>query len=89
MSNIYSKAQDLRSVIGQKLVDNFETGDVIKFVAYKKYHYAAIRGDNGIWYTTAVRGDIPKTLSFKQLIDVLRSSDVESVQVATEYSFVV
>lgn len=89
MSNIYSKAQDLRSVIGQKLVDNFETGDVIKFVAYKKYHYAAIRGDNGIWYTTAVKGDIPKTLYFKQLIDVLRSPEVESVQVATDYSFIV
>lgn len=88
MSSIHSRAQDLRSVIGNKVVDPFGTGDVIKFVAYKRYHYAAIRGDNGQWFTTAVSGSIPKTMSFDELIEVLRSSDVGSVQVATDYTFV-
>lgn len=88
-THLYSKAQELRSVIGHKLVDSFETGDIIKFVAYKKYNYAVIKGDNGLWYSTAVRGDIPKTMNFNKLIDVLRSHDVESVQVATGYDFVV
>lgn len=88
MSSIHSRAQDLRSVIGNKIVDPFSPGDVIKFIAYKKYRYAAIRGDNGLWYTTAVNGAIAKTMNFKQLTEVLRSPDVESVQVATDYTFV-
>lgn len=88
-TDLYGKAQELRSVIGNKFKDNFQTGDIIKFVAYKKYNYAVIKGDNNLWYSTAVRGDIPKTMNFKQLVDVLRSPDVESVQVATDYAFVV
>lgn len=88
MSSIHSRAQDLRSVIGNKIVDPFGTGDVIKFVAYNKYCYAAIKGDNGRWFTTALNGGIPKTMSFNELIEVLRSNDVSSVQVATDYTFV-
>ena len=88
MRSIHSRAQDLRSVIDNKTVDPFSAGDVIKFIAYKNYRYAAIRGDNGRWFTTALNGSIPKTMSFNELIEVLRSSDVSSVQVATDYTFV-
>lgn len=81
----FEKAQDLKQVIGKKIKDTFEAGDVIRFVAYKHYRYAAIKGDNDKWYTTAVRGSIPKTLTFNELINVLRSSDVEDIELASEF----
>ena len=83
-----SLASELRRLIGDRENDIFPAETIIRFTAYKRFSYAVIKADNGNWYTTAVRGDIPKILTFGQLLGVLRSPDVKDVQIATSFQAV-
>lgn len=86
-----SKAiEALRTAVEAKMVDDFETGTVIRWVASGIYNYAAIKVSDGRWFTTAgsYNSFVEKVYDFQGLVDLLARVEVSEIGVATGDSWV-
>jgi len=74
----------LAKAIKGKNVDKFETGTVVRWVASEQYNYAAIKADNGKWYTTAASFNtyVGQIVDFDGLCEILSRSEVTDIQVS-------
>lgn len=77
----------LRKALADKITDQFEVGDVIRWRALDRYDYAALKAGNGMWYTTAsfTNGFVAKVLTFDELIEVLARSESTDVMLASQW----
>lgn len=80
----------LRSALANKVTDQFQAGDVIRWTALGRYTYAAIKISDGRWYTTAAanNGYVNKILTFNELVDVLARAESTDIALASSWETV-
>lgn len=86
MSSIHNAINTLRNdVRALKQFDEIPDGTIIKFTWKGSYDYAVIK-TAGSFYSTATRnGFIPNTMDYAKLLEILSSSSVTNVAIATEF----
>lgn len=77
--------QSLREAVGKKFKDTFQSGSVITFTAWERFRYAAIKADNGYWFTTGDQGSIAKRMVWDELVETLQKGHVKDIRVATAF----
>lgn len=80
----------LRKALKNKVVDEFETGTVIRWLASDRYTYVAVKTPVG-WYTSAkVYNDfVPQVVDFDELTEILSRSETSNIEVAESWTPVV
>lgn len=80
----------LQKALKNKVVDNFDTGTVIRWKASGTYDYAALKAGNGQWYTTAASYNtfVPQILDFESLVEILAKSENDEIVVSSEWAAV-
>lgn len=77
----------LRKALKSKIVDEFESGTVIRWTASQRYTYAALKVDNGMWYTTATNFNsfVDQVVNFDTLVEILARAEVSEIQVSDNW----
>ena len=80
----------LQKALKGKVVDEFETGTVIRWLASGTYIYAALKAGNGQWYTTAASFNtyVSQIVDFDGLCEILARSEVTNIEVSIEWKSV-
>lgn len=77
----------VRKAVAESVRDEFPSGTVIRWQRSGRYTYAALKVDNGKWYTTSASFNtyVPQILDFDDLLDVITESEASEVSVATAW----
>lgn len=64
-----------------------DDGDVIRWIVFDTYYYAAIKTPRG-WYTTAMtdNGFVDMKMDYEELVETLSRSDVSCIEIATTWA---
>lgn len=87
MSSIYNAINTLRNdVRALKKFDEIPDGTIIRFTWKESYDYALIK-TAGSFYSTATtqNGFIPNVMDYAKLLEILSSSYVTNIAIATEF----
>lgn len=79
----------LKKALENKLTDDFEVGDVIRWYASGKYLYSALKTEVG-WFTSArdYNPFVPQRVSFDELVEILQRSETSDIAVSTGWEFI-
>lgn len=77
----------VRKVVADSIRDEFPAGTVVRWQRSEVYTYAALKVDNGKWYTTAASFNtyVGQILDFEDLLGEITSPETSEVAVATAW----
>lgn len=86
MADMAKAIESLEKFLGDKVVDQFEVGTAIRWVAAGRYNYMAFKTPIG-WFTTAGTGNryVDSFVSFEGLGKILKRSEVTNIEVALNW----